>query len=102
MATCILSSRWKFVWTWLSNLWFDHELCANPAINVHIDDALTKDTAQRFDKFVHRLSLPALDPLFGITDSPFALTDDTCIRFENFVNRVLHLTQLLPSSPSNV
>ncbi|ESR59320.1 hypothetical protein CICLE_v10015203mg [Citrus x clementina] len=66
LATCILFSRWKFVWTLLPNLCFDERLHMRPVYGQHMGYIFRKDG--------------------------FCFSEDPNPVFENFVTRVLHLT----------
>lgn len=66
LATCILSSRWRFVWTSLPNLCFDERLHMRPVHGQHMGYIFRKDG--------------------------FCFSEDPNPVFENFVTRVLLLT----------
>ncbi|KAJ4706771.1 F-box protein [Melia azedarach] len=52
VATSILSSRWKLVWTSLTNLCFDDRLCLEDEEDT---DVLTNDASTMFENFVNRV-----------------------------------------------
>ncbi|KAJ4713411.1 F-box protein [Melia azedarach] len=78
MATCILSSRWKLVWTSLPNLCLDDRLLLEYKRTQHLSDV----TSATFENFVNRVFLlhPPVD-LNKFFLHCFKLRDWTCFNF---------------------